>query len=215
MQRKSLNYLVPFVIIFFVFIGTYFWFLDTKYFLELQVLAEENIYTFVLALFLIKIMSIVWPPLPGGLFTLGAIPFVGWETAYFIDLTGSTVGSMITYYLGKRYGLRLIKKLFDQATIDRIQKIKVKENKQTELVIVLRVFTGSVFMEAITYGAGLLKIRYSSFLVGSIISHAIVGVPVYYFAKEALVNPQSIILSLALLVGVVFILFKVKGRYLE
>lgn len=215
MQGKTLKIALPFVLIFAVFVGSYIWFLDTKYFLALQATAQENFLSFIFLLFLVKTLSIVWPPLPGGLFTLGSIPLVGWEAAYFVDFAGSILGSTITFYLGKRYGLPLLKKLFDSSIIERINKIKVKNNRQTELVIVLRVFTGSIFMEAITYGAGILKLRYSSFLVGSVVSHVVVGVPTYYFAEQALISPTNLVGSGIVLILVFYVLYKVKGRYFE
>lgn len=215
MRTGSLKIFTPLVFIFVVFVFTYYWFMNTPYFTDFKDLAQNNLVLFIVILFFFKTLSIIWPPLPGGLFTLGSIPFIGWESAYLVDLAGSALGSVITYYLGMKYGLAFLRRVLNEDVITKIQSIKVKKYRQTELIIMLRLFTGSIFLEAITYGAGLLKIRFTSFLVGSLISHIIVGVPVYFFAKEAILNPQNIVVSTILLVGVIFTLYKVKGRYLE
>ena len=160
-------------------------------------------------------LSIVWPPLPGGLITLAAIPFIGWSLAFAVDFTGSVFGSSVTYFMGKKYGQPILNKMFGAEITRKVKNIKVKDNRQTELIIMLRIFTGSLFLEAITYGAGVIGIRYSSFLAGTVISHLIVGLPVYYFASFALINTRSLGASAVMLVVIIIILYKVKGRYLE
>jgi uncharacterized membrane protein YdjX (TVP38/TMEM64 family) len=215
MKGSTAKYLFFLGLIFLVFVGSYTWFSQTQYFEIVKGVAQNNKIAFIFILIIVKILSIIWPPLPGGLFTLGSIPFIGWPGAYFADFTGSWIGSSIAYFLGKKYGFSLLDKLFNEEIIKRIKSIKVKESKQTELVIVLRVFTGSIFLEAISYGAGIIGIKFSSFFLGSVISHIIVGVPVYMFAQKALVSPQNIVFNIVLIAIIFAILYKVKGRYFE
>lgn len=104
--------------------------------------AQRNYWLFITVLFLAKVAAMVYPPLPGGLFTLGAIPVIGWVGAYVVDLLGSMVGSTVAYVIGRKYGYALLEKLFDEESLKRLQKIKVKNGRELESVFMLRTLGG-------------------------------------------------------------------------
>ena len=159
-------------------------------------------------------IGVVWPPIPGGLLTLGAIPIVGWQTAYIVDFTASTTGSVIAYYIGKKYGLTFLKKIFDEATIKRIKNIKVKKNRQIETVIIMRVLFGTTIVEAVSYAAGLIKIDAPQFAIGAAISHMIVAIPIFYFAGNIFSN-QNLLINMLVLFIAIPLLWKFRSRYFE
>lgn len=211
---KSFKYLLL-LGIFTVFTLSFFsWFLKTEYFTLLKFWAGQNIVFFFLTLVLIKVVGILWPPIPGGIFTLAAIPVLGWFPAYLSDLAGSLIGSSLAFFLGKKYGYPFLKKIFDKEMVLKIKNIKFKKNKELESIFVLRILSGSIFLEAICYGAGLLNVKFVNFFVASLLSHVVVGVPVYYFAKN-IVSSDNIFLNIVSLIIVVLIFWKLKGRYLE
>lgn len=148
---------------------------------------------------------------------MGAIPIVGWIPAYMSDFIGSILGSSIAFYLGKEYGFKFLSKFFDQNIIENLKKIKVKKKREIEMVIVLRILTGSIFLEAICYGAGLMGIQYKNFLIGSVVSHMVVGIPVYALTENVIENLKTgnLVLSLISLSIILVILYKIRGRYLE
>jgi uncharacterized membrane protein YdjX (TVP38/TMEM64 family) len=175
--------------------------------------SQQNIYLFVSVLFIMKVAAIVYPPLPGGILTLGAIPILGVMNAYLVDLIGGMVGTSIAYALGRKYGYSFLEKIFDDSTLKRIKLIKVKPNREFETIFMLRIL-GSSIVELISYGAGLLKINFSSFIIGTLISHVVIGVPTFYLAKN-IFSVQNILLSLSLLGLSILIMWKMKGRYFE
>lgn len=195
-------------------IAGYWWFIHSPYYASLLGWSQQHMLLFLFLLLAIKITGIVYPPLPSGLLTLGSIPFLGWPSAYATDFLGSMIGSSIAYYLGRRYGKAFLLKVFDGPTVGRITKMKVKSGKEIEGVFIMRILTGSVIVEAVCYGAGLLKVPYPKFLVGSIAAHLLVGIPSFYLAgsfflsKNLLVSATTLIVSIALL-------YKLKGRYFE
>ena len=214
MKIKSKKFLILALLI---TVGTmilYYLFSKSIYFDIFISWSQQNLILFVTVLFLLKIFGIVWPPLPGGLFTLAAIPFIGWLPAYLVDFVGSLVGSSIAFLVGKRYGYPLLEKLFDDSTIDKIRQLKIKPNREIEAITTLRIFTGSLFMEAICYGAGLLNVRFSSFFIGSIISHQIVGIPSFYLFSN-LFNLNNLIFGILGFVIIIPIFVKLKSRFLE
>ena len=192
----------------------YYLFSKSVYFDIFFAWSKQNIVLFTAILFLLKIFGIVWPPLPGGIFTLAAIPFIGWLPAYLVDFIGSLVGSSIAFWVGKKYGYPLLDKLFDQTTIDKIKNIKIKPHREIEAITTLRILTGSLFMEAICYSAGLLNVRFINFFIGSIISHLVVGVPAFYLVG-GLFDFNNLLFGVLGFVIIIPLLVKLKGRFLE
>lgn len=211
---KAQKTLILTVTFFVVTIVLYVLFLRSMYFQSFLAWSQQNLVLYCLVLFTLKVSAIVYAPLPGGLLTLGSIPVLGWKLAYIIDFFGSMTGASIAYFLGKKYGLKFMAKIFDQATLDKIQKIKINKKRETEGVFVLRVLTGSSILDALCYAAGLLNIRFRSFLIGSIFSHLVVGLPAFYLSSN-LFNVKNLLLNLILISIAVAVLYKIKGRYLE
>lgn len=195
-------------------IASYVWFSKTPYFQQLLIWSQQNIILFMSTLFVIKFIGIVFPPIPGGLITLGAVPFIGWKNAYLIDLAGSMAGSSIAFWIGKRYGYKILNKLFDEKSIQNFKKIKVKKDKEIESMFLLRIALGGTVAELLCYGAGLLKVTYINFLIGSTLSHIVIGVPTYYFANS-LFDTKRIILNILILIILIPLLWKLRARYFE
>lgn len=188
---------------------------QTRHLYDIRGLAETNPLIVISLLVFFKTLGILFPPIPGGLVTLGAVPFIGWQYAFISDLAGSLFGSTIAYYIGKRYGFSIIERIFGEKIGSKIRKIKVRPNRQTELIITLRIFTGSILFEAISYSAGIIGIGYRSFIVGTFISQTLVGMPVFIFINHVALTPQNIAVNILLMLVSLAVIFKFKGRYLE
>lgn len=193
---------------------SYVWFSKTTYFESFAVWTQNNLLLFVVTLWIIKFVGVIWPPIPGGLLTLGAIPIIGWVGAYLIDMTASTAGSVVAFYLGKRYGYAVLERLFDASTIRRIQSYKVKEKREIEAVVIMRVLFGTTIVEAVSYAAGIMNIGFWNFLVGAVISHIVVAVPMFYFAAS-LFGGNNVIFNLIVIAIVLPIVWKLRNRYFE
>src|SRR3989344_2314189 len=210
-NNKQLIIIGAFSIVTFI---SYIWFSKTSYFEMFALWSQRNKILFIGILLLIKFVGVIWPPIPGGLFTLGAIPIIGWQWAYVIDLIGSETGSLIAYFIGKKYGFSLLNTLFDKTTVKRIRKFKVKKNREIEAVIILRIFLGTTIVEIVSYASGLLGIRLSRFLIGGIISHALIGIPIFYFADNLLAG-RNFIVNIAILVIALPLLWRFRTRYFK
>src|SRR3989338_1077438 len=168
---------------FLVTIVGYVLFSRSPYFDVLQAWVSQRELLYSVVLFIVKVAGIVWPPLPGGIFTFVSIPILGWLHAYMLDFSGSVVGSIIAYFIARRWGLVFVRKIFDEATVAKVQKLRVHKNRELEAVFMFRFFGGSI-MELVCYGAGLLKIRFRNFLIASMLSHLAIGLPTYYWVSE-------------------------------
>lgn len=195
-------------------VGLYLWFVKTPTFKIFEIWVQGNLILFYLFLVLTKALAIVWPPLPGNLFTFASIPFWGWFVAYTADFTGSIIGSSIAFFLGKKYGYKFINKIFSGDIEEKIRRIKVRPNREIESVFMLKTIGGGMIMEAVCYGAGLLNVKYKNFLIGSAISHVVFGIPLFFLANQ-LFETKNVFMVILLAIVSIFVVYKVKGRYFE
>jgi len=195
----------------FIFFILYIWLQNTLYFKYILKWAKNNKGLLITVIIFIKIIGIVWPPIPGALVSIAAIPILGWKLAYLSNLTGLIIGAVTAYKIAEMWGEKLVKKIID---LNTMKKIRIKKGREIELVILLTIFGGGAFFEAVCYAAGLLKIDIKKFLVGIIIGNALVGIPYYYIIDKAILLNMTLI-AIILSLSIVFILYKLKIRYLE
>lgn len=191
----------------------YLWFSRSPYFEVFNAWTRQNLILFYVSLILAKILAIVWPPLPGGLFTLGSIPFIGWFPAYLADVIGGLIGASIAYYLGKKYGYPFLEKVFNPGLVEKIREIKIRKDHEIESVLIGRVAGGGNIMELVCYGAGVLQVRFRSFFIASFIA-SVASLPAYYLGGN-IFNGGNIMIGIAVSAVTLLMFWKLKGRYVE
>lgn len=214
MKKDSIWYSSVLLLVFIAFLVLAYWFFKSSYYPIVDDWIKTNIVLYVFVLFVYKSIGVLLPPLPAGLVTLASIPFLGWLNAYLVDMAGSIAGGTIAYFLGKKYGRRILKKLFTVSIINKIEKTKVKKGREIEAVFMFRVLLGSTILEAVYYGAGFLRIPFGKFLIGASLSHVAVGVPSFILANNIFSGKNMILTGFLSVVALVFVL-KTKGRYFE
>ena len=192
----------------------YVWLIKQPFSQQISWLAQTHKVSLFICLVLIKIAGLVWPPLPGGVFNLAVIPFLGWQLAYLSDLTGTIIGVLIDYSLAKKWGYKLLDKIFDEDTVNKIKNLKVKTHRQTEFSFMMTLSSRLLLTEISYYAAGLLKINFWKFLAGAIGSHLLLGVPGYYFTG-VLFSTKTIYLGVIGWIVLIPLLLKIKNRYSE
>lgn len=212
MKIKSL-YFITLIGTWIVTIILYFWFIRTPYFEAFNIWTRHNLVIFYVSLLLAKILAIVWPPLPGSLFTFGAIPFIGWFQSYLVDLVGSLIGASIAYFLGKKYGYPFLAKIFNVNILQKIQQIKIRKDREIESIFIGRMAGAGNIMELVCYGAGVLRVRFSSFIIASFLAN-LFALPLYY-AGGNILKGGNIILGIIFGAVTLFVFWKIKGRYIE
>ena len=204
---------------FFIFVSIvmfviYVWFIKSPYAKSFNEFANTNFYLFAIGLIFIKFIGIVYPPISGGYFTLAAIPVIGWEKALVCDLIGSMLGGSVDYYIGRKYGIKIVKKFFGDLIAEKISLIKIKKGKEIEGLIVSRLLTGATVVEAIHYAAGLFKINFVKYTIAMVISHLIIGIPLYWIFGGVL-GTKLTFYVVPILAFALYLLYKMRGRYLE
>lgn len=209
--KKHRN-LIIFASIVLLTIVAYLSFTNTKYFETFTNWAKQNMLLYFTVLVILKIIGIVWPPLPGGVLTVGSIPVIGWFYAWLADALGGIIGSCLAFYLGKKYGYTFIEKLFDKGVVDKLKNIKLNREREVEAIIVMRIFYGTI-SEVISYGSGLLNVKFKNFLAGTLIYFGF-GAIIFYFVNNVF-NGTSMVLNILIFGFAIFLFFKIKGRYFE
>lgn len=194
--------------------ASYFIFAQTNQFKEFVTWSQSHILIYIVFLITIKIGGVIYPPIPGGIFTLASIPVLGWQTAYVVDFVGSILGGTACYFLGKKFGYQLLEKVFDKEIISKMELLKVKKKKELEAIIVWRLLAGGTVVEAIYYGAGFFRVGLVNFFLGTSISHLIVGIPSFYLGST-IFSSQNIVLNILLIGLSIGTLYIVRGRYFE
>jgi len=214
MKKDSIWYSTVLIVIFVAFMATAYWFFKSPYFVVVDAWIKTNMVLYVSALFIYKSIGVLFPPIPAGVVTMASIPFLGWFVAYMVDMAGSIFGGMFAYWLGKKYGRKILKKIFSDSIVNKIVKTKVKKGKEIEAVFMFRVLLGSTILEAVYYGAGFLKIPFGKFLIGASLSHIAVGVPSFILANNIFSGKNLILTGILSVLALIFVL-KTKGRYFE
>lgn len=178
--------------------------------------SKENPFKYFISLTLIKVVSLVYPPLPGGLFTIGSIPIIGWFNAFIADTVGSVIGGIINYNLAKKFGPHFIKFVMGGRAIKGLRKIQINKNREVESLLVTRVLFGGIVTELIHYAAGIFNVKFSNYLLSTLLFHTMYSLPLFFLVGTIL-ETKSIVLT-TLGIGSVFIglpfINKFRERYI-
>lgn len=175
---------------------------------------HSHFLVYLASLFIGKTISIIYPPLPGAIFTLASVPLIGWKAAYVIDVLGSFVGVSASFYLGKKYGYAILNRVVGTTITNKISSIKLKPRNQVEAAIFLRFAVGGLLSDGLAWGASLIGFRYLTFIIGHLISHVIITLPIFYLISTSISLNSWSIIGLATIVAWL-VIYKYKGRYFE
>jgi len=163
---------------------------------------------------LIKAGSIVYPPLPGIILTLATTPVLGWQKAYMVELAGSLLGVTAAYWLGYKYGEKLIVWAAGEKLMKKIKSIKLKSGNQVEAAFVLRTASGGALSDTLAWGASLVGLRYWPYLFGHLANHVLATLPIFLLIGLS-IQLRSWLIAVPVVVLAWFIIWKFKGRYFE
>ena len=163
---------------------------------------------------LAKAMSIVYPPLPGIILTLAMVPILGWQKAYVVELAGSLLGVTTVYWLGKKYGEKLIKWIAGENLLAKIKAVKLKPGNQFEAAFVLRTASGGALSDTLAWGASLIGLRYFPYLLGHLVNHILVTLPIFLLVGFSIKVHSWLLIGPVMLIAWLLV-WKFKGRYFE
>lgn len=205
--------LLHLVIIFVLFTTVYYVFESSYYFDNFVEWAGQNFVLLCVVLFILRAAAIIWPPISAVVILYGMIPVIGWLPVLIIDYLGEVVGSLVAYLIARKYGEKLLTKMFDEQTIHKIKSVKIKEGNEFEMLMLMR-FIGWTFFDLVCYGAGILKVKFTAFLWSTLLANLIISSVSIFFVYNLLSPDNFYINAILLVIGIAFF-WKIKGRYLE
>lgn len=163
---------------------------------------------------LVKAASIVYPPLPGIILTVAMIPILGWQKAYTVELVGSLLGVTTAYWLGYRYGEKLIRWIAGEMLLKKIKAVKLKPGSQFEAAFVLRTASGGALSDTLAWGASLIGLRYWPYFLGHLANHLLATLPIFLLLGWSIKLNSWLLIGPVMFIAWLFV-WKFRGRYFE
>ena len=171
-------------------------------------LSSANPTLFALVFVVYKAISIVFPPLPGGMLSYAMVPVIGWWKTFVYSSSGIMIGSVIGFWIARRFREPVVKKFVPVQKLHEWQKRK-SERQEFFGFLGLRLTTAPVF-DFMNYVAGISKISFRKFFVVTAISLIPEGV-LFYIGEEAFKRSAYLgLLTFVLFVFTFYILQKKK-----
>ena len=112
-------------------------------------------------------LATIVPPFTAVPLELTAAIRYGLVPAYIYTITGNVLGSMVAFWVAKRYGWKLIKKLFDDKKVKKAREISLK---YTFWQITFSRMALSSVWDVLSFACGLTTMTPRRYFVSSVIS---------------------------------------------
>ena len=112
---------------------------------------------------LIQIVQVILPIIPGGASCLAGVLAFGPGLGFLYNYIGLCIGSIIAFFLSRKYGLKLILKLFKEETVNKY--VAYIKQKKFEKVFFWGIFLPGAPDDLLCYIAGISNISFKKFLV--------------------------------------------------
>ena len=111
---------------------------------------------------LLQIVQVIFPVIPGGASCLVGVLAFGPIWGFIYNYVGLCLGSMVVFYLSRKYGLRLIRKLFSKETVDKYLGY-IRTNK-FNWIFMVGIFYPGAPDDLLCYIAGVSKMKWHQFI---------------------------------------------------
>ena len=111
----------------------------------------------------LQAFQVVFPVIPGGASCLAGVLAFGPLEGFIYNYLGLSLGSVISYQLSKRYGLKIILKFFDKELVDKY--IKYIRNKTFKKIFFIGILFPGAPDDLLCYIAGISNIKLNEFII--------------------------------------------------
>lgn len=112
---------------------------------------------------ILQIIQVIFPIIPGAFSCLAGVLAFGPIPGFIYNYIGLLIGSCIAYFLSKKYGLNLIKKIFKKETIDKY--LKYIEGNYSFKIFLIAIILPGFPDDLLCYIAGISSIKFKQFLL--------------------------------------------------
>lgn len=111
---------------------------------------------------LIQIIQVVFPVIPGGASCLAGVIAFGPIIGFIYNYIGLCLGSIIAFFLSKKFGIKLIHKLFKAETVNKY--VHYIETKKFDKIFFWGIFLPGAPDDLLCYIAGLTRMNTKTFI---------------------------------------------------
>ena len=111
---------------------------------------------------LLQLIQVILPIIPGGTCSIIGVLIFGPILGFIYNYIGIILGSILAYFLSKKYGLKLLKLFFKEETIQKY--IKYIQNAQFKKIFIVGIFLPFLPDDLLCYMAGISKMNFFTFL---------------------------------------------------
>ena len=129
------------------------------------------------------VVSVVFSPLVSiALWPIALLVYGFWQ-AVFLSFLGSVMGGMVAFYLAKRFGRPLVKKLVGQEALEKIDEFAAVVGWRA--FFILRLLSSNYF-DYVSYAAGLTKMSAWAYFIITFFTSSIWTVTVFFILEKAI-----------------------------
>lgn len=140
-----------------------------------------------IAFFLLQFIQVVLSPIPGNVTTLAGGALFGFTQAFVISSLAIVLGSIVGFFLARKFGKPLVMRLAGKETVDKYLNTLTKTRKIIFILIMILPFFPD---DIICFVAGLTKMKWWFFVVSIVITRPIgLLVAAYVGAKGLTYEP--------------------------
>lgn len=111
---------------------------------------------------ILQILQVIIPIIPGGISCLAGVLAFGPIQGFIYNYIGLIIGSIVVYYISRKYGISIIKKLFKSDTINKY--LKYINNNTFKKIFLIGIIMPGFPDDLLCYIAGISYINFKSFL---------------------------------------------------
>lgn len=111
----------------------------------------------------LQAFQVVLPVIPGGASCFAGVLAFGGVLGFIYNYIGLIIGSIIVFLLSRKYGIKIMNKIFSKETLDKY--LPYLEDKRFEMLFFFIIFLPGLPDDIFCYIAGLSKIKLSKFII--------------------------------------------------
>lgn len=136
-----------------------------------------------IAFIILQILQVIFPVIPGGASCLVGVILFGPLEGFIYNYIGLCIGSVIAFYLSKRYGLNLIRKLFSEKLLNKY--LGYLNHPNYYKIFFMGILLPGAPDDFLCYLSGLTDISYKKFMIAIVVGKplTLIGYSIgwYYF----------------------------------
>jgi len=112
---------------------------------------------------LIQIIQVILPIIPGGISNIAGVLLFGNVKGFIVNYIGVLTGSIICFLLSRKFGIKLVKTIFNEKTVDKYTKYI--DNEKFSIFFFITIFLPFFPDDLLCYIAGLSNMKTKKFIL--------------------------------------------------